>query len=173
MDAFQRTLWRLTCAIAAERFRIQNERHERQKLMAIEIKGLKGKALKAGSMFDRLNRAYDKLIETGDAHADDVEGLAPQITAMQDDISFAVQTLGNSVSGSGNGAEKPQKPPVMPQNQLAGVGDLNQPKVAPESIVGQQSAFAIAASTGKPIDVGIAVATPEATPDARVFDRMG
>jgi hypothetical protein len=86
--------------ITAYRFQLENERVERRKLMAIEIKGLKAKAIKAGTVFERLNRAYDKLIETGDAHAGDVESLAPQLAAMQDDISFAVATLGNSVNGS-------------------------------------------------------------------------
>ena len=33
-----------------------------------------------------------------------------------------------------------QKPPVVRQNIQAGVGDLNQPKAAPESIVAQQTA---------------------------------
>lgn len=78
--------------------------------MALEIKGLKGKALKASGMFDRLNRAYDKLIEAGDAHATDVESLPSQIEGMQDDLTFMVQTLGNSVNGSGEVAEKPEPP---------------------------------------------------------------
>lgn len=84
--------------------------------MAIEIKGLRGKAVKAGAMFDRLNVAYDKLIETGDAHASDVEGLAPQLVTMQDDITFAVQTLGNSAGGSGEKVDPPkttEPPPVV------------------------------------------------------------
>lgn len=78
--------------------------------MALEIKGLKGKALQAGGVFDRLNRAYDKLIETGGAHATDVEGLPAQIEGMADDLTFMVQTLGNSVNGSGEVAEKPEPP---------------------------------------------------------------
>lgn len=85
-------------------------RQMRQKgltIMPIEIKGLKGKALKVAAVFDRMNGAYDKLIETGSNHAADVEGLAPQIEAMQDDITFAVQTLGNSV-----GASEPPPPAV-------------------------------------------------------------
>ena len=81
--------------------------------MALEIKGLKGKALKAGGVFDRLNRAYDKLIETGEAHATDVESLPSQIEDMQEDLTFMVQTLGNSVNGSGEGAEKPKAAPVV------------------------------------------------------------
>lgn len=107
MDAITAAIAKRTCHIIAYRFRLENERHAR---MALEIKGLRGKALQAGSMFDRLNRAYDKLLETGHAHADDVESLAPQIGGMQDDISFAVQTLGNSV-GASNGSEKPEEPP--------------------------------------------------------------
>lgn len=77
-------------------------------IMPIEIKGLRGKALKAAPVFDRMNGAYDKLIETASSHTADVEGLAPQIDAMQDDITFAVQTLGNSVSASNAGEELPK-----------------------------------------------------------------
>ena len=79
--------------------------------MAMEIKGLKGKALKAGAMFDRLNVAYDKLIETGTAHATDVESLPGQIEGMQDDLQFMVQTLGNSV-GASNGSSEPKDAPA-------------------------------------------------------------
>jgi hypothetical protein len=94
-------------------------RQMRQKgltIMPIEIKGLKGKALKASSVFDRMNSAYDKLIETGSNHAADVEGLSPQIEAMQDDITFAVQTLGNSI-----GASEPPPPPPVPESPRATV----------------------------------------------------
>jgi hypothetical protein len=89
---------------------------ENEDEMAIEIKGLKAKALAGNAVFDRLNRAYDKLIETGNAHASDVEGLAPQIGAMQDDITFAVQTLGNSAEGSErlDDAPKPGPHPSYP-----------------------------------------------------------
>jgi hypothetical protein len=80
--------------------------------MALELKGLKGKAVKAGGVFDRLNRAYDKLIETGDAHASDVEGLVPQIDAMQDDITFATTTLGNSVGEASGEAQDAAKAPA-------------------------------------------------------------
>lgn len=83
--------------------------------MPIEMRGLKGKALKAGQMFDRLNRAYDKLIETGDTHAGDVEGLAPQIDAMQDDVTFAAQTLGNSLGGSGDSEKAAESSPAVEQ----------------------------------------------------------
>jgi hypothetical protein len=85
-------------------------------VMPLEIKGLKGKALKAGGVFDRLNRAYDKLIEAGDAHAADVESLPKQIEGMHDDLTFMVQTLGNSVNGSGESAEKPKQ---EPETQIA------------------------------------------------------
>ena len=83
--------------------------------MALEIKGLKGKAMKAGGVFDRLNRAYDKLIETGDAHATDVEGLPAQIEGMQDDLTFMVQTLGNSINGGSGESEKPEDKPKAEQ----------------------------------------------------------
>lgn len=112
MDDLTAALAGLTRRVHAYRvFQLQNERSAR---MTIEIKGLKGKALKGAAVFDRLNRAYDKLIETGDAHAADVESLSPQIEAMQDDITFAVQTLGNSVAGSVTGAtEKPVQRPIV------------------------------------------------------------
>jgi hypothetical protein len=111
--------------------------------MPLEIKGLKGKALKAGGVFDRLNRAYDKLIETGEAHATDVESLPGQIDGMQDDLTFMVQTLGNSVNGSGE-SEKPAEKRLA---QAEG-GDLNQakpapalPQAAPPPIIGDQRKF--------------------------------
>lgn len=98
--------------------------------MALEIKGLKGKASKAGTMFDRLNRAYDKLIETGETHATDVESLPAQIDGMQDDLTFMVQTLGNSVNGSGE-SEKPKEKPKEKAGEKqvitpADVGEIDQ-----------------------------------------------
>lgn len=111
--------------------------------MPLEIKGLKGKALKAGGVFDRLNRAYDKLIETGDAHATDVESLPGQIEGMQDDLTFMVQTLGNSVNGSGESektVEKPRQEPVVVTTEAPkATGDS--PPPIPATIIGDQRKF--------------------------------
>jgi hypothetical protein len=44
--------------------------------MALELKGLKGKAIAARSNIERLNAAYDVFNEKAPAHASDVEGMA-------------------------------------------------------------------------------------------------
>lgn len=77
--------------------------------MALEIKGLKAKALKAAAHLDRLNLAYDKFNEAAPLHAADVESLAPQIEALADDLTFAAQTLGNSVAQSDEQQRDTQK----------------------------------------------------------------
>ena len=82
-------------------------------LMALELKGIRKKALEAAANIERLNAAYDKFNEAAPAHAADVEGLAPQIEALSEDLTFAAQTLGNSVNGSGE-SEKPREPPAAP-----------------------------------------------------------
>ena len=102
--------------------------------MALEIKGLKGKALQAGGMFDRLNKAYDKLIETGAAHATDVESLPGQIEGMQDDLTFMVQTLGNSINGSGNGeGQQAPKLPEPPKTESTGSPEVEKAATFPEA----------------------------------------
>lgn len=67
--------------------------------MPLELKGLKGKAIKAAANLDRLNQAYDAFNAAAPLHAADVEALTPQITALEDDLTFASQVLGNSVNG--------------------------------------------------------------------------
>jgi hypothetical protein len=69
--------------------------------MPLELKGLKGKALNMRSNIERLNRAYDKFNELAPEHAADVEGLTSQVNNMNDDLSFAVNALGNSTVASG------------------------------------------------------------------------
>ena len=86
--------------------------------MPLEIKGLKGKALKARANIDALNSAYDKFNETAPAHAADVEGLTSQVSGMQDDLQFAVNVLGNSASESEKLAEEPKQEPPAPQPTL-------------------------------------------------------
>jgi len=85
--------------------------------MALELKGLKDKALAARRNIDRLHRAYDGFNEAAPAHAKDVEGIAGDIEAMTDDLTAAARILGNSANGSEAGAtetaaEKPKPPPA-------------------------------------------------------------
>ena len=82
--------------------------------MPLELKGLKGKALKAVSNVDRLNAAYDAFNEAAPLHAADVEGLTPQITELSSDLEFAVQVLGNSVNGSPDSQKQPPVSPIVP-----------------------------------------------------------
>jgi hypothetical protein len=103
MDHLTRVITRITCHLIAYRFRLENERVERRKQMAIEIKGLKSDALTARANIDRLRAAYAKFNQAAPAHAGDVEGLATQIGGMQSDLEFAATTLGNSAAGSSNG----------------------------------------------------------------------
>ena len=109
-DYFAAAIGWLACQIIARRFQIENERNERHRLMAIEIKGLKLQAMTARGHLDRLSQAYAKFNEAAPAHAADVEGMAEQVTEMQSDLEFATQHLGNSPAVSGNGSE-PQKLP--------------------------------------------------------------
>lgn len=106
-DRFSRFLERRTAEITAYRFSRHNQIiEERRELwtMALELKGLKGKAIKAAGFIDRLNTAYDAFNEAAPLHAADVEGLTPQIEGLQEDLAFAAQVLGNSVAGSNAGA---------------------------------------------------------------------
>ena len=95
--------------------------------MALELKGLKGKALKAAANLDRLNAAYDKFNENAAAHATDVEGMAPQIEALQEDLTFATAVLGNSV----NGSQDSQPKPVAQQTVPPAVQQPETPKTEP------------------------------------------
>lgn len=98
--------------LIAARFNRENERHERNKRMALEIKGLKANAISAAANLDRLNKAYSAFNTAAAAHAEDVEGLTPQINDLGDDLKFATQVLGNSVNG-GATTEKPKPAPVV------------------------------------------------------------
>lgn len=101
-------------------------RNRLEERMALELKGLKGKAVKAAANIDRLNAAYDKFNTDAATHAADVEGLAPQIEALAEDLSFSAQTLGNSVNGSAD----LQRQPVVSQN---GQGAVQQPETPPNA----------------------------------------
>lgn len=89
---------------------------EREPEMALEIKGLRGKALRARANIDALNAAYDKFNVAAPAHAADVEGLASQVIGMQDDLEFAANVLGNSTSEQEKLVEPPNttSPPPIP-----------------------------------------------------------
>lgn len=71
--------------------------------MALELKGLKGKALAARANLDRLNAAYDAFNDAAPKHAADVGGLVTQVEGLSDDLAFAANVLGNSVSDDGKG----------------------------------------------------------------------
>jgi len=77
--------------------------------MALEIKGLRGDALKARSHIDALRRAYAKFNEGAAAHAADVEAIASQVGGMQSDLEFAANVLGNSANSSED-TEPDEKP---------------------------------------------------------------
>lgn len=89
-------------------------------LMPLEIKGIKAQALKARANIDALRAAYDKFNEAAPAHAADVDGLTSQVNSMQDDLQFAVTTLGNSVTESEKlPTEPPPAPTTPPANNLS------------------------------------------------------
>jgi hypothetical protein len=89
--------------------------------MALELKGLKGKSIKAAANLDRLNHAYDAFNEAAPAHAADVEGLAEQLGGMAEDLTFATTTLGNSVAASNDGGDqkKPDETKTTTEPALA------------------------------------------------------
>jgi hypothetical protein len=94
----------------------------KEQQLALELKGLKAKAIKARSSIDALNTAYDKFNEAAPAHAADVASLTEQLSGMQDDLQFAVTTLGNSVGEQEKPAETaPTDNLVMPQGLLSEV----------------------------------------------------
>ena len=84
--------------------------------MALEIKGLKGRALLARKNIDALNAAYDKFNTAAPAHASDVEGLATQVGTLASDLEFAANVLGNSVEQS----DTPQPGHPSPFDRLSG-----------------------------------------------------
>jgi hypothetical protein len=130
MDDITRAIEGATDRIIA--YRLIRLIEKRGILMPLEIKGLKGKALKARANIDALNAAYDKFNEAAPAHAADVEGLTSQVSGMQDDLQFAVNVLGNSTSESEK-LDDPPKPATTPApNDMA-------PTAAPPA-VGEQPA---------------------------------
>jgi hypothetical protein len=154
LDDLTIALEKRTAHIVAARFELENQRHESRKKMAIEIKGLRSDALLARANIDKVRAAYARFNAAAPAHADDVDKLASDITGMQSDLEFAATVMGNSDGGSERLADT-QKQGVVTPNTLAGVGDLNLPKAAPESTVAQQTA------TTDRVALGSAPAWPE------------
>lgn len=87
--------------------------------MPIELKGLRAKALKAASNLDALNAAYDAFNEAAPAHAADVSGLSEQVGQLGDDLKFAAQVLGNSVSQSNATETEAQQPERLTVNGVS------------------------------------------------------
>jgi hypothetical protein len=71
--------------------------------MALELKGLKAKAMTARAHIGKLDEAYDAFNAKAGSHISDVQGLADQLGYMADDLSFATAALGNSVAASNAG----------------------------------------------------------------------
>ena len=104
--------------------------------MALELKGLKAKAMAARANIGKLDAAYAEFNAKAGSHVSDVEGLTEQIGEMTDDLSFITRELGNSVAGSNAGAtekpketpppsdngEQPKAPPVSPATTAANPG---------------------------------------------------
>lgn len=101
----------------------------------MELKGLRGKAIRAADNIGRLNRAYDAFNEAAPAHASDVESLTPQIEELGSDLTFAAQTLGNSVGG---GDVSPPAPPKVEEkpivNSTDGSGTTSTERVADRDV---------------------------------------
>ena len=116
MDRQQDAIRRITAHVTEYRFwrhnQIIDERRE-MRIMALELKGLKAKAMTARANIGKLDAAYDAFNIQATTHVSDVESLAEQLGGMSDDLTFATTTLGNSVAGSNAGAaEKPKEPPA-------------------------------------------------------------
>jgi hypothetical protein len=89
--------------------------NESQDEMAIELKGLRAKALAARGHLDKINAAYDKFNEAAPAHASEISKMASDLGEMQSDLEFATNLLGNSGDGSERLIkEDPPKPGPFP-----------------------------------------------------------
>lgn len=129
------SLVRLTCHVTAFRFRLEKERNERQKLMALQIKGLRENMLALRGIVSEINGQAQTAIEKGTQLKGHIGDLSTELADHVSDIEFAAGIMGNSAPGSSNGSgagEKPQKPPVVPPNVMAAVGDRNEPKASTE-----------------------------------------
>ena len=104
MDALTVDILWLTLKVQAARI-VRRIGRESGKPMAIDVSGLKAKALKARANWDRINAAYDKFNELAPDHATEVEGLSSGLAEMQTDLEFATNLMGNSL------ALPPKEPP--------------------------------------------------------------
>jgi hypothetical protein len=95
----------------------------REQEMALELKGLKAKAMTARANIGKLDAAYEAFNAKAGNHVSDVEGLTEQLGEMTEDLSFVTTTLGNSVAASNAGrgtqeAELPKPTATLPANDL-------------------------------------------------------
>ena len=120
MDDLTANLIGLTLRVQAYRIVRRIERET----MAIDMSGLKAKAMAARANWERLNAAYEGFNTTAPLHAADVEALSAGLAEMQSDLDFATATMGNS-------------PPVVPPKE---------PPAAPPTTAGD----AVRASMGHP-----------------------
>ena len=79
--------------------------------MAIELKGLRAKALAARGHLDKINAAYDKFNEAAPAHASEISKMASDLGEMQSDLEFATNLLGNSAEDSERLTDPPKPGP--------------------------------------------------------------
>jgi hypothetical protein len=104
--------------------------------VALELKGLKAKAMAARAHIGKLDAAYEAFNAKAGSHVSDVEGLTAQIGYMSDDLSFHTASLGNSVAAS-NGdteaVEPPKPPPAIPPPNPPNPPE--QPPAAPPAVI--------------------------------------
>lgn len=109
--------------------------------MAVDVSGLKAKALKARANWDRINAAYDKFNELAPDHATEVEGLSSGLAEMQTDLEFATNLMGNSPPpGQSAPVSAPVPTPLPPPPVLV---ENNQANDSPANIVNHSMARAI------------------------------
>jgi hypothetical protein len=84
---------------------------ENEDEMAIELKGLRAKALAARGHLDKINAAYDKFNEAAPAHASEIAKMASDLGEMQSDLEFATNLMGNSAGDSEKLVEHPKPGP--------------------------------------------------------------
>jgi hypothetical protein len=121
MDAITAAIRKRTCHIIAARFKLENERHERQKLMALQIKGLRENMMALRTLVTDLNGSAAGAIEKGTQLKGHIGDLAKELGDHVSDIEFAAGIMGNSGGGS-NGSGRPV------ERSISTAGDLTGPK---------------------------------------------
>jgi hypothetical protein len=118
----------LTVDLIGLRYKVQAarivKRIERESGMAIDVSGLKAKALKARANWDRLHAAYDKFNELAPEHATEVEGMTSGLGEMQSDLEFATNLMGNSSGGSEKVADTPLEKQVIKPSDVGDVATV-------------------------------------------------